>query len=325
MTANARSSEPPLVLQSVGSFFTGGRAVARTAAEAGIYGGGSQTVDQMYVQYMIPEVPAKPPVVMIHGSILSGKTYETTPDGRMGWYEYFVRKGYPSYVVDQVGRGRSGFDQASFNNVQAGNVAPDTQPVFRRGAREVAWVRFRIGPAAGVKFDDTQFPVEAADEFAKQTVPDLSQSLPKSDPNYTALSELTRKLDGAVLVGHSQSGRYPLETALLDPRGIKALVAIEPPGCNADLYSDDQIAKLAKFPILIVFGDHLETPQSFGPNWFPFFKDCESFVARVNAAQGNARMLHAPDLGISGNSHMLMQDRNNLQIADLIMRWIDQH
>jgi hypothetical protein len=33
-------------------------------------------------------------------------------------------------------------------------------------------------------------------------------------------------------------------------------------------------------------------------------------------------MLHPPDLGIRGNSHMLMQDRNSLQIADLILQWI---
>jgi hypothetical protein len=36
-------------------------------------------------------------------------------------------------------------------------------------------------------------------------------------------------------------------------------------------------------------------------------------------------MMHLPKLGIKGNSHMLMQDRNNLQIADLILAWIDKH
>ena len=36
-------------------------------------------------------------------------------------------------------------------------------------------------------------------------------------------------------------------------------------------------------------------------------------------------MLAPPDQGIRGNSHMMMQDRNNLQIADLILKWIDGH
>jgi len=34
-------------------------------------------------------------------------------------------------------------------------------------------------------------------------------------------------------------------------------------------------------------------------------------------------MLAPPERGIRGNSHMIMQDRNNLQIADLILQWID--
>ena len=313
------------MLKTLGSFYVGGRTVPQTATALGMYTGGPLVLDQMYVQYMIPKAHPKPPVVMIHGATLSGKSYETTPDGRMGWYEYFARRGFPSYVVDQVGRARSGFNQAPFNDVQAGAAAPASQPILRRVASDIAWVRFRAGPIFGVKFDDSQFPVEAAGEFAKQSVPDLSQSLPANDPNYSALSELAKDLKGAVLMGHSQAGRYPFETALLDPQGIKALIAIEPPGCKSNDYSAEQFARLAKFPILVVFGDHLDTPQSIGPNWLPFFKDCEAFIARVNAANGNARMLHPRDSGIQGNSHMIMQDKNNLQIADLIMQWIDQH
>jgi pimeloyl-ACP methyl ester carboxylesterase len=322
---NLRTTQSPLVLKALGSFYVGGRMVSQTAAEIGLYSSGPIVVDQMYVQYMIPQSGKKPAVVMIHGGTLSGKSYETTPDGRMGWYEYFARKGFPSYVVDQVGRARSGFNQGPFNDVRTGVAAPEAQPNLRRVASDIAWVRFRIGAVAGVKFGDTQFPVEAAGEFAKQAVPDLSQSLPPNDPNYSALSELAKDLKGAVLMGHSQAGRYPFETALLDPQGIKALIAIEPPGCKSNEYSAEQIAKLAKFPILIVFGDHLDTVQNVGPNWMPLFKDCEAFVARINGAKGNARMLHTVELGIHGNSHMLMQDKNNLQIADLTMKWIDQH
>jgi hypothetical protein len=35
-------------------------------------------------------------------------------------------------------------------------------------------------------------------------------------------------------------------------------------------------------------------------------------------------MLTPPDRGIRGNSHMIMQDTNNLQIADLILQWMDE-
>ena len=74
---------------------------------------GHITVNQMYVRYMVPQGGDRNvPVVMVHGATLTGKSWETTPDGRMGWDEYFVRKGHPVYVPDQVGRGRSGFNQA---------------------------------------------------------------------------------------------------------------------------------------------------------------------------------------------------------------------
>jgi hypothetical protein len=35
-------------------------------------------------------------------------------------------------------------------------------------------------------------------------------------------------------------------------------------------------------------------------------------------------MLAAPESGLRGNSHMIMQDKNNLQIADLIVQWIGE-
>jgi len=320
--SDLRTPDKPLSLRSVGSFFVGGKPLPMSAVQAGFYGGGDQWIDQIYVQYMIPTGRLNVPVVMIHGATLTGKTFETTPDGRMGWFEYFTRKGFPSYVVDQVERGRSGFNQAPFNDVRAGAAAPISQPLLRRIENDTVWVRFRIGPKAGVRYPDSQFPVEAMGELTKQAVPDMSQSLPADDPNYTGLSLLARQLKRAVLLGHSQGARYPFETALVDPAGIAALVAIEPPGCKADQYSADQITKLSRIPILVVFGDHLSDRQSVGAQWGDAFRDCQSFVSRINGAGGRATMMHTPDLGIFGNSHMLMQDRNNLKIADLIIRWI---
>ena len=37
------------------------------------------------------------------------------------------------------------------------------------------------------------------------------------------------------------------------------------------------------------------------------------------------QMLSPAGPGIRGNSHMIMQDKNHLQIADLILQWIDEH
>jgi pimeloyl-ACP methyl ester carboxylesterase len=144
---DVQTPDTPLVLKAQGSFFVGGDKVEQTRGELGDLGsGGHIAVNQMYVRYMVPQSgDANVPVVMVHGATLTGKSWETTPDGRMGWDEYFVRKGHPVYVPDQVGRGRSGFNQAVFNNVRAGAAQPANQPVWLRFSDESVWPNFRFG------------------------------------------------------------------------------------------------------------------------------------------------------------------------------------
>lgn len=320
-------AESPLVLKSRGSFFIGGEQVEKTAIELGGLGPADRiTVNQMYVEYMVADGASKVPVVMVHGATLTGKTYDTTPDGRMGWYEYFVRKGHPSYVVDQVGRGRSGFDASVFNNARAREVPPDAAPaVLRLGDRYGAWTNFRVGPEPGRAFPETKFPVEAADEFSKQGVPDLLGTSRVANPNGKALSDLARRLDGAVLISHSQSGPFPLKSAIIDARGIHAIVMVEPGTCSAKLHSNAEIETLANIPILILFGDYLTAKTGLPtPSWKDRFDDCAVFKQRVDAAGGVVRLMTTVETGVRGNSHMLMLDTNNLQIADLIISWIEE-
>jgi pimeloyl-ACP methyl ester carboxylesterase len=321
----------PLVLKSRGSFMVGGESVAQTPGQlSSIFGGrpaegGHVTVNQMYVEFMVPAADSGVPVVMLHGATLSGKTYDTTPDGRMGWYEYFVRRGHPVYVPDQVSRGRSGVDLAVYNDVRAGVKPVTALPNVFRQSDEINWTVFRFGPRFGTPFPDEQFPVAAAGELARQAIPDLNATLASPNPNFKAMAGLAARLNGAVLMGHSETGALPLDAALTDPSGVRGLILVEPGFCRARQFTDQQIATLAAIPILVVFGDHLDVPTGMpGFSWQNAYDDCKAFVARVNAARGAAEMLYPPDLGIRGNSHMIMQDRNNLQIADLILRWIDR-
>src|SRR5579863_10487774 len=116
----------PLTIKEQGSFFVGGehRTVSEPAAGVIPAQSGEITVNQMYVQYQIPLKGARHvPVVFVHGCCLSSKTWETTPDGRMGWSEYFVRKERSVYLADQVSRARSGFDPTAFNEVHTGTLA----------------------------------------------------------------------------------------------------------------------------------------------------------------------------------------------------------
>ncbi|ANQ25155.1 hypothetical protein BA894_01235 [Vibrio natriegens] len=324
--------EQPLVLKNRGSFMVGGELVKREASQLSTIFGkpldfdGHITVNQMYVEFMVPEKETGVPVVMLHGATLSGKTYDTTPDGRMGWYEYFVRQGHPVYVPDQVSRGRSGFDPSLYNDVRNGKKPATELPNLFQQSDEVNWTIFRIGSAVGKPFPDTKFPVESLSELSKQAIPDYNASMPKPNPNFYTMAALGRQLDGAVLMGHSETGALPIQAALVDPKGAKGLILVEPGLCYSKSLTDNEVKTLSKIPTLVVFGDHLElVTQMHGFQWKTAYDDCLNFIDRVNKAGGNAQMLYPPSLGIHGNSHMIMQDTNNLQIADLILDWIQNN
>jgi hypothetical protein len=112
---------------------------------------------------------------------------------------------------------------------------------------------------------------------------------------------------------------------MLNPSAAKGLVLVEPGGCPTN-YTDEQIKTLAAIPVLAVFGDHRDTPTGIGirPSWQLSFESCQTLIGRLKAAGGQAQMLSPAEIGVHGNSHMIMQDTNNLQIADLILKWIDE-
>ena len=217
---DVQTPDTPLVLKAQGSFFVGGEKVEQTQGELGDLGpGGHITVNQMYVRYMVPQGgDGNVPVVMVHGATLTGKSWETTPDGRMGWDEYFVRKGHPVYVPDQVGRGRSGFNQAVFNNVRAGSAPPANLPRWIRFSDEVVWPNFRFGSKPGAPYPDSQFPVTAVDELSKQGVPDVSfGGVPTPEPHAQGVvgsrqSGEWRGADGALAVGSVSPGSGAAES-----------------------------------------------------------------------------------------------------------------
>ena len=313
--AGLAAAQEPLTIASQGSFFVGGES-KRAAAQ------GDVTVNQMYVQFQKPvNADRRVPVVMVHGCCLSSKTWETTPDGRMGWNEYFVRQGRSVYLADQVSRARSGFDASKMMAVKAGTMQPSELPNILQATHQSAWTIFRFGPTFGETFADQQFPMEAVEELYKQMIPDLNGLLPAPNPTWTNLAALARQLGGAVLMGHSESGFFPEEAALIDAAGVRGIISIEQP-CRTD-YSREQLGTLARIPLLVMFGDHLDGVRGGFASWQTYYEGCQTFVKQVNEAGGKAEMMYLPAMGIKGNSHMLMQDRNNLQLADLLLKWID--
>ncbi|MEL4306817.1 hypothetical protein [Joostella sp. CR20] len=324
--SNLKTYNEPLVLESVGSFYVGGNSEQQTRVQiGGFFPDGNITVNQTYVSYMVPYMrQSNLSVVMIHGMNLSGKTYETTPSGTMGWNEYFVRKGFPVYIIDQVGVGRSGFNQKTYNDVKGRNQSPENQPSIIRISDENTSVNFRFTTFDGKQVENGKFPLVYFSEFSKQSIPFMSGAVPRPNPTHKNLAELAKELKNTVLISHSQSGSFPLDAALIDMSGIKAMVLLEPGG-TGNQYTKEQLEKIKNIPLLVVYGDHLKNDTGVsGHSWNNYYEGWRNFVGKFNELGGNAKMIHLKDIGIKGNSHMLMMDVNNQEIANLIIDWVNQ-
>src|SRR5947209_14667121 len=63
---------------------------------------------QMYVEVLRPQRATRMyPIVFFHGNWQTATNWMGTPDGRAGWADYFLGRGYVVYLVDQPARGRS--------------------------------------------------------------------------------------------------------------------------------------------------------------------------------------------------------------------------
>src|SRR5579885_2857890 len=83
------SNKEPLTIAEQGSFFVGGRTVTAAGAfdPARFFlpfssEGQTYSIEHLYAQYQIPPNARRMPIVMVHGGCQSGKTWESTPDGR---------------------------------------------------------------------------------------------------------------------------------------------------------------------------------------------------------------------------------------------------
>lgn len=383
----------PLVIEDQGSFFIGG--VPKVTNYAVLPAANQQAnpdqiiIGQMYVQFEIPVNKKRnmPPVIMVHGSSHTAVCLESTPDGREGWYPYFVRKGISTYLVDQAGRGRSGFDESVIYEAAAmiknGNIQDGAalMPAFGRIPDNVAWTNWfgqltpqgstiltgtlvRHGDKADTAHSENYFPafpISTIDpnvisrtgaigsvprgpdnylalEYYKQLVPNAEVTLPGStcgacDPTMISpantwtpqdLALLVEKLGGAIVATHSQSGIMGHHMArILKERGhldmLKGLITIEG-SCslsNSGLKAED----FDNIPYLALKGDYTPTSEV-----------CQNTVDAINArraaSQGIAKAdyIKLGELGnpiFKGTTHMMMLGTNNLEVADVILNWVD--
>ncbi len=318
--ADAGSLGGLLVLSDEGSFFVGGESKLSGSADvrAGAPVKGTVQSRQMYVQYRIPAESNGMPIIMVHGANHTGVTFETTPDGREGWSTYFTRKGFPVYVVDQSGRGRSNFDPSSINEAKlSGKV--DSMPAIAIATRESAWMSYRLGPSFGVFWPTSRFPQQALDQYFSQSASMAETTLPGALENTTEnLKLLLDKIGPAILLTHSQSGALGLAAAKARPDKMRALVSVE--GDCIPMTAEDIARPMKRFPMLSVWGDN-----TFGfpsRNGDERRNGCSTSIKALRDGGARADFVLLPEHGITGNSHMMMLETNNLQIADLIMEWL---
>jgi len=319
------ATDAPIALKQMGSFHIGGREVTITGkpvrevtftpggVPAKIDPNGVYQVEQMYVQYFVPQNQRGAlPLLMWHGGGLSGVTYETTPDGREGWMNYFIKKGWSVYNSDAVERGRSGW--AMYPDVFKG------EPLFLTKADP--FNRFRIGVGPGSYDSDpakmklkpgSQFPAEGYHNFTKQGVP---RWVTTDDAIMRAYIELVDKVCPCVILVHSQSGPFGQRAAQARPDKVKALVLVEPAGPG-----DAKLAaNLKNTPMLAVYGDYIEEDA----RWPTIRANQLKFGEQVKAAGGKFEVINLPQMGIKGNSHMIMMDRNSDQVAGIIQAWLEK-
>ena len=315
----AMAQKQPIALRDMGSFHIGGRTIEITGqpikevvftpggVPAKIDPNGVYQVEQMYVQYFLPQNrKGKLPLLMWHGGGLTGVTYETTPDGREGWLTMFIRHGWDTYISDAMERGRSGWT-TTFKG----------DPLFLPLGDP--WERFRIGPAGSwnadkakrVTYPGTQFPIEGYEQFMKQGVPRWTTTDKEIVAAYIALVD---KICPCVVMVHSQSGTFGFQVAEARPDKVKALIAVEP-----TLGGDrNKVALLKNTPVAMIYGDNAKDH----PRWARIRQGGVDYAGVLKAAGGSIDVVDLPDAGIKGNSHMLMMDKNNGAIADLIQKWL---
>src|SRR5512139_610448 len=214
--ADVEGKHAPLIIQEQGSFSVGGTVTTNpgTFDLVKMFPEG-QTLhgDHAYVFYQIPVNARKLPLVFWHGYPQFSKTWETTPDGREGYQNIFLRRGFGVYVIDQPRRGNAGRSTKP-GTVTA--VADDQKrfDVFRVGI----WPNF----FPGVQFSRDS---EALNQYFRQMTPDTGPI--DINVNSDAVAALFNKIGPGILVTHSHSGGMGWRTAIKS-RNVRAIVAYEP-------------------------------------------------------------------------------------------------
>ena len=318
---------------------------------------------QMFVQYQVPTGATKPyPVVMVHGGGQTGTNFLGTPDGRPGWNEWFLRQGYAVYVVDQPGRGRSAYYQAAQGPV-APSLAQRTEQRFTAPGKHNLWPQAKLHtqwPGTGQQGDPTFDQFFASQEASitnnvlmdESTRDDLVALLERIGPSIVlthsrsgpfgwlvadARPDLVRAIlavepNGPPFFDVPPSAATPtfvrawgIAYAKLrfdPPVELPASLAPEPETatdgpdmerCSLPTGAKRTLPALQRMPILILVSE---------ASYHARYDQCTARFLVQNGVQPD--YVRLPDVGIHGNGHMMMLEKNSDQVAKVLTDWLDQ-
>lgn len=308
-----------------GSFAVGGTVLRDSAGHT--YHG-----DHAYVFYQKPVDARRYPLVFAHGVGQFSKTWETTPDGREGFQNIFLRRGFGVYLVDQPRRGNAGRSTETVT----------LSPAFDE---ELWFNRFRVGIWPNY-FEGVQFSrdPEALNQYFRQMTPTIgSVDFEVYSNAYAALFE---RIGPAIFVTHSQGGPVGWQT-LLKTRNIRAIVSYEPGGgipfpvgqvpeegrvltlskkTEGIEVPMDVFLEYTKIPIVVYYGDNLpetdERPEIY--EWTRRLHLMRRWAEMLNERGGDVTVIHLPEVGLHGNTHFPMSDLNNKEVAELMFQWLEE-
>lgn len=329
------NKEGVLAIKEQGSFAVGGTVIKnegtydpikRTPEGQTFHG------DHAYITYQIPAKSRKYPLIFWHGIGQFSKTWMTTPDGREGFNNIFLKRNFSVYLIDQPRRGNAGRSTVSATI----NPTPDEQMWFGT---------FRVGIGYDY-FEGVQFArdPETLNQYFRQMVPNIGGFDTEVITNAT--SKLFDRIGEGVLVTHSHSGGFGWATAVKNSK-IKAIASYEPG--SGFLFPEGEVPepitsssgpvtaigipmsdfmKLTKIPVIIYYGDFIpkeydeKNPGADG--WRARLAMARKWRDTVNKYGGDVTVIHLPEMGIKGNTHFPFSDLNNIEIADLLSKWLKE-
>lgn len=272
-----------------------------------------------YVQWFTPARSRNLSVTFVHGGGGQGADYIRTPDGRPGWVHRFLDAGYRTFVLDRPGHGRSLWNERVLGPATRPSDYKALFPRFVEPAKHRLWeeaeghTRWPADPLSGDRFMAGQGLMATTLAAAQRHVEEIAGRL----------FELTGP---TIIVSHSMGGPCGWALAASGGDSVAAVVAVEPlgyPGMVHPLGSfDNGLASVA------YQGRHdpFDRPVAIVTGEATWMRDANTRAA--DHVRGRAPLfehLMLEQHGITGNGHMPMSETNSDEVADLIIRWLDQH